>query len=121
MTIDNKLKQPRINRRQFLRGGSADSDMGGCLIMLGIGGLISYAVGACIYADSKKNNPNQKSIGYSYHPVDQVFRDHNGYRAYFSNEKQEYIEIKYYHLCIYKNQKSDHQHHKNAICFYKIK
>lgn len=31
------------------------------------------------------------------HPIDQVFRDHNGYRVFWTDENEQVQEIKYFH------------------------
>jgi hypothetical protein len=80
MTISKKSK----------RFGKCDI---GCLV---ITGLIGLGLAGISYICSKEDNPDQSSIRYVSHPVDQVFRDHNGYRVFFSDNNQEYVEIKYY-------------------------
>jgi hypothetical protein len=85
-----------MNRREFLRGGRISEELEGCLFVLGVGTLGLSAISLLIYFNKDNDKPINSSIGVRNQPVDQVFRDHDGYRVYYSDQSGRVVETKYF-------------------------
>lgn len=94
MTMKTQQTEKRMSRRQFLRAGYVNEDMQGCLGCLGMIAIGGTVIGSLMYATRDNNKPDNSTIEFYRQPVDQIFRDHDGYRLYHSNESGRVVETK---------------------------